>query len=72
MIVERLLAEASVEVTVSPGMVAAFEGVVVHAVYGTAAMVGHMELAARRVILAAREPDEEGVGYRVEVKHLTN
>ena len=70
MIVERLRREATVEVTVTPEMRAAFDGEVVHEVYGTAAMVGHMELAARRVILEAREEGEEGVGYNVEVTHL--
>ena len=70
MIVERLRQEATVDVTVTPEMRAAFEGEVVHEVYGTAAMVGHMELAARRIILDAREEGEEGVGYNVEVTHL--
>ena len=70
MIVERLRPEATVEVVVTPEMRAAFEGEVVHEVYGTAWMVGHMELAARRIILEAREPGEEGVGYRVDVTHL--
>ncbi len=70
MIVERLKPEATVEVVVTPEMRAAFEGAVVHEVYGTAPMVSHMELAARRVILEAREPGEEGVGYRVDVTHL--
>ncbi len=70
MIVERLLREATVELIVTPEMRAAFEGEIVHEVYGTAPMVGHMELAARRVILAAREEGEEGVGYKVDVAHL--
>lgn len=70
MIVARLRSSATVEVTVTPEMRAAFEGEVVHEVYGTAALVGHMELAARRVILDAREEGEEGVGYSVEVTHL--
>ncbi len=70
MIVERLLPEATVELTVTPEMRASFEGAVVHEVYGTAPMVGHMELAARRVILAAREEGEEGIGYKVDVAHL--
>jgi predicted thioesterase len=51
-------------------MCATFDGEVVHAVYGTAALVGHMELAARRVILPAREEGEEGIGYKVDVTHL--
>lgn len=70
MIVERLKPEATVEVVVTPEMRAAPGGEVVHEVYGTAPMIGHMELAARRIILEAREPGEEGVGYRVDVTHL--
>ncbi|HVA89150.1 MAG TPA: hotdog domain-containing protein [Chloroflexota bacterium] len=70
MIVERLRPEASIEVTVTEGMQAAFGDEVIHPVYGTASMVGHMELAARQVILPAREPHEEGIGHRVEVTHL--
>ena len=70
MIVEKLLPEATVELTVSPEMRALFEGEVVHEVYGTAPMVGHMELAARRVILAAREEGEEGIGYKIDVTHM--
>lgn len=68
--VERLLPEAVVEVIVTPEMRAAFEGEVVHEVYGTTPMVGHMELAARRVILPAREEGEEGIGYKVDITHL--
>lgn len=70
MIVEQLLAEATIEVTVTAAMRAAFDDDVIHEVYGTAAMVGHMELAARQVILPAREADEEGIGYKVEVTHV--
>ncbi|HEY8286367.1 MAG TPA: hotdog domain-containing protein [Chloroflexota bacterium] len=70
MIVERLRPEASIEVTVTENMLAAFGDEVIHQVYGTASMVNHMELAARAVILLAREPEEEGIGYRVEVTHL--
>jgi len=67
---DHLLPEATVEVIVTPQMCAAFDGEVVHAVYGTAGLVGHMELAARRVILPAREEGEEGIGYKVDVTHL--
>lgn len=70
MIPDRLLPEATIEVVVTPEMRAAFDGEVIHEVYGTASMVGHMELAARHVILAAREEHEEGIGYRVEATHL--
>jgi fluoroacetyl-CoA thioesterase len=68
--VERLLAQTTVEITVTPAMRPAFDGDAVHEVYGTASMIGHMELAARQVILPAREDGEEGIGYHVDVTHL--
>src|SRR6478672_9369587 len=61
---------AMVEVVVDATMFAAFEGRVVHPVYGTAAMIAHMELAGRRIILPYLEPHEEGVGYEIAVRHL--
>lgn len=70
MIETRLLPEAGIEILVTPEMRPAFDGEVVHDVYGTAAMVQHMEFAARQVLLPAREAHEEGIGYRVEVTHL--
>jgi predicted thioesterase len=63
-------AEAEVRVVVDETMLAAFEGQVVHAVYGTAAMVSHLELAGRKIILPYLEEGEEGVGYAIEVTHL--
>ena len=51
-------------------MLAAFEGRVVHAVYGTAAMVAHLELAGRKIILPFLEEGEEGVGHAIAVTHL--
>ena len=50
--------------------VTAFEGGVVHRVYGTAAMVRDMEYAARLVLLDLLEPGEEGVGAEVWCRHL--
>ncbi|HVC79063.1 MAG TPA: hotdog domain-containing protein [Chloroflexota bacterium] len=70
MIVERLRPEASIEITVAEDMLAAFGDEVIHEVYGTASLVSHMELAARALIIPARQPHEEGIGYRVEVTHL--
>ena len=61
---------ATVEIVVDATMFAAFEGQVVHPVYGTAAMIAHMELAGRRIILPYLEPHEEGVGYEIHVRHL--
>ncbi len=61
---------AEVEDTVQDGMQAAFGGRIIHSVYGTAAMVYHMEWAARRVIEPYLEPMEEGIGTGVDVRHL--
>src|SRR3954447_8396322 len=62
--------EATAEVIVDATMFAAFEGRVVHPVYGTAAMIAQMELAGRRIILPYLEAHEEGVGYEISVRHL--
>jgi fluoroacetyl-CoA thioesterase len=61
---------ATVEDTVQPNMQAEFGDQVIHSVYGTAAMVYHMEWAARRVITPYLEAHEEGIGTGVEVRHL--
>jgi predicted thioesterase len=63
-------ATAEVRVVVDETMLAAFEGRVVHAVYGTAAMVAHLELAGRKIILPYLEEGEEGVGHAITVTHL--
>lgn len=47
-----------------------FEGQVIHPLYSTAAMINHMEWAARQHILPYLEPDEEGAGYQIDLKHL--
>jgi fluoroacetyl-CoA thioesterase len=59
-----------VEDTVNDFMLPAFDGRVVHPVYGTAAMVYHMEWAARHVILPYLDDGEEGIGTGVRVRHL--
>jgi fluoroacetyl-CoA thioesterase len=61
---------ATVEAIVDETMFAAFAGQVIHPIYGTAAMIAHMELAGRRIILPYLEPHEEGVGYAIAVRHL--
>lgn len=61
---------ATVEDVVTQDMQPAFGGQIVHPVYGTAAMVYHMEWAARRIILPYLEDHEEGVGTGVRVQHL--
>lgn len=66
----RVGLEATVTDVVATHMRPAFDGEVVHEVYGTVAMVYHMEWAARNVILPFLEEDEEGIGTGVEVRHL--
>ncbi len=61
---------ASVFDVVTTQMQPAFDGRVVHPVYGTVAMVYHMEWAARKVILPFLQEDEEGIGTGVQVRHL--
>ena len=66
-------AEASVTITVTPDMLATFEELgPVHPLYATWSMVRHMELACRKIILPYLEPDEDAVGYSVNVTHLAS
>jgi predicted thioesterase len=60
---------AEIEVVVDESMFAAFEGKIVHPVLSTVAMIEVMELAGRRIILPYLEPDEEGVGEAIDVRH---
>lgn len=62
--------ERSLELTVTPDMCPAFDGVVVHCVYSTWSVAHHFEIAARRVLVDYLEPHEEGVGSHVSVDHL--
>ncbi len=57
-------------VAVRPEMQAQFGDTVIHPLYSTAAMIQHMEWAARQHLLPYLEPGEEGAGYHVDVKHL--
>jgi fluoroacetyl-CoA thioesterase len=61
---------AEVRAVVDATMLAAFEGQVVHEAYATAALVTHLELAGRKIILPYLDEDEEGVGYAIAVTHL--
>lgn len=60
---------ATLVVTVTPAMTARFDDEDVHPVYGTAALVQHVEQVSRRLLVPHLGPGEEGVGARVEVVH---
>lgn len=60
----------SLELTVTPDMCPAFDGVVVHRVYSTWSVAHHFEIAARKVLVDFLEASEEGVGSHVSVDHL--
>ena len=61
---------ADLRVLVTAEMTARLEGREIHRIYATYWMAYHFEVVARRVLEAFLEPEEEGIGYRVEVKHL--
>jgi fluoroacetyl-CoA thioesterase len=62
---------AEVEVTVTGAMTVHFEELGdVHPVYATWMMIKHMEVAGRKVILPFLGPDEDAVGYAIDVVHL--
>ena len=50
-------------------MCPAFDGVVLHRCYSTWALVHHMEIAARKVLVDFLEDHEEGLGSHVSVDH---
>ncbi len=60
--------EFSVQVT--DAMRPQFGAQVIHPLYATASMLNHMEWAARQHVLPYLEPDEESVGYHIDLKHL--
>lgn len=60
---------ATLDVTVTDEMSASVAGERVHPVYGTAALVVHMEEVCRKILVPHLEPGEEGVGYHLEVTH---
>lgn len=60
---------ATLEVTVTEAMTARVAGQQIHPVYGTAALVQHVEEVSRRLLVPHLEPGEEGVGYQIEVTH---
>jgi len=62
--------QADVGFVVSEDMRPIFDGVAVHDVCSTWSLVHYMELAGRKVLLEYLEPQEEGVGSRVECDHI--
>ena len=62
--------EAVHEVRVTDDMVAVLFDRVMHPVYGTAAMVRHMEEAGRLLVERHLGDAEDATGYRVEATHL--
>ena len=43
-----------------------------HGVYATYWLTKHIELVSRKLILPFLEPDEEGIGFEVSVRHLAS
>ncbi len=60
---------ATLEITVTPAMVATVGGEEIHPVYGTAALVQHMEEVCRSLLVPHLREDEEGVGHHIECTH---
>lgn len=56
-------------ITVQESMRPQFGEHVIHSVYSTAAMLNHMEWAARQHVLPYLEPHEESVGYHIDLTH---
>lgn len=53
----------------TPSMTAKVGGEEIHPVYGTAALVQHVEEVCRRLLVPHLEEGEEGVGAAIEVSH---
>lgn len=60
---------ATLEVTVTEEMTARIGGEQIHPVYGTVALVGHMEEVCRQLLVPHLEPGDEGVGQAIEATH---
>ncbi len=55
---------------VTEEMCPAFDGVIVHRCYSTWSVAHHFELAARKVLADYLEPEEEGIGARLNIDHV--
>lgn len=60
-------ATQTLDVTITPDMAAIVDGQVVHQVYGTQALVGHMEQVCRDLLVEHLEAGEEGVGHHLDL-----
>lgn len=60
---------ATLEVTVTREMTARVAGDEIHPVYGTGALVQHIEQVCRELLVPHLEEGEEGVGYAIEAMH---
>ncbi len=60
---------ATVSTVVTSDMVATLGGQKIHPVLATIRMIEWMEWAGRKLILPYLEPDEDAVGYRIDVVH---
>ena len=59
------------ELVVTPEMTVDFEELgPLHPVYATYWMAKHLELVGRKVLLPYLDPEDEGIGYGVTVRHL--
>lgn len=61
----------TIEIVVTEDMTATVGGREIHPIYGTGALVAHMEEVCRALLEPHLEPDEEGVGYRIEAQHAS-
>ena len=59
----------TLEVTVSADMSARIGGQEIHPVYGTVALVGHVEQLCRELLEPHLETGEDAVGARIELLH---
>lgn len=53
----------------TPEMTATVGGAEIHPVYGTAALVSHVEEVCRQLLVPHLEEGEEGVGAHIDVMH---
>lgn len=60
-------ATESLDVTVTSDMAPMVDGRAVHPVYGTQALVGHMQQVCRDLLVDHLEPGEEGIGHHLDL-----